>query len=196
MLNETFTKSLVEQDGIDPRVLRTRTLIEGAFTALMQEKSFQSISVSDITSRATINRATFYAHFQDKYDLFEFVVAKSFQELLRSRLNETCRFSTDNLHILILAVREYLSSHMSCCTLGMQQFHPSVFRQVQAQIFSLACHWLEGMEVEANVEATAAMLSWAVLGAGIHGNEKEEMDVTQIVKFLMKGLTGMGYVLD
>jgi hypothetical protein len=81
----------------------------------------------------------------------------------------------------------------------MQQFHPSVFRQVQAQIYTLAFHWLEGMEVEADVESIAAMLSWAVLGAGIHGNEKNnggEMDVTQIVKYLMEGLTGIGYVLD
>jgi hypothetical protein len=79
----------------------------------------------------------------------------------------------------------------------MEQFHPSVFRQVQAQIFCLACHWLEGMEVEPDIESTAAMLSWAVIGAGIHGNEKkEDMDVTRIVKFLSEGLSGMGYVLD
>ena len=50
-------------NSVDLRVMRTRQLLEESFLALMEEKGFQSVTVQDITNRATINRATFYAHF-------------------------------------------------------------------------------------------------------------------------------------
>jgi len=36
---------------------------------LINEKGFEAITVKDITTRAKINRGTFYAHYQDKFDL-------------------------------------------------------------------------------------------------------------------------------
>lgn len=56
----------------DPRVKRTRQALLQAFVALLEEKqNFHSISVQDIAERATVNRATFYDHFEDKYALLE-----------------------------------------------------------------------------------------------------------------------------
>ena len=52
-------------EGVDPRVKRTRKLLQQAFLELFQEKGFAAISIQDITERATANRATFYAHFAD-----------------------------------------------------------------------------------------------------------------------------------
>lgn len=43
---------------------------------LIAEKGFDAITVGDIAERAMINRATFYRHYQDKYDL----VARIFEE--------------------------------------------------------------------------------------------------------------------
>ncbi|MFJ5788652.1 TetR/AcrR family transcriptional regulator [Lysinibacillus sp. NPDC093197] len=53
----------------DLRVVRTIESIKDAFVALIEEKGFESITVKDITTKAKINRGTFYAHYQDKYDL-------------------------------------------------------------------------------------------------------------------------------
>lgn len=53
----------------DLRKIKTRMVLDGAFTSLIKEKSFDDISVKDITERAMINRGTFYMHFQDKYEL-------------------------------------------------------------------------------------------------------------------------------
>ncbi len=55
----------------DPRVKRTRQLLQRAFLDLYQEKSFSLITVQDIAERATVNRVTFYAHFEDKYALMD-----------------------------------------------------------------------------------------------------------------------------
>jgi AcrR family transcriptional regulator len=52
------------------RVNRTRRTLAGALTALIHEKPFAEITVQDVLDRAKISRSTFYAHYQDKNDLF------------------------------------------------------------------------------------------------------------------------------
>ena len=69
----------------DPRIRRTRKLLQGALGNLMQTKSFDEISVQDITEAATVNRATFYDHYTDKFALMEAMVAGGFHELLFER---------------------------------------------------------------------------------------------------------------
>jgi AcrR family transcriptional regulator len=69
----------------DPRIRRTRKLLQGALGTLMQTKSFDEISVQDITEAATVNRATFYDHYTDKFALLEAMVAGGFHELLYER---------------------------------------------------------------------------------------------------------------
>lgn len=60
--------------SIDPRIKRTLNLIRDALISLIDEKGFDHITVQDITERAEINRATFYRHYQDKYDLLDKIV--------------------------------------------------------------------------------------------------------------------------
>lgn len=62
----------------DPRVKRTRQLIQDAFVALVGEKGFENVTVQHIAERAPVNRATFYSHYHDKYDLLD----KSIEEML------------------------------------------------------------------------------------------------------------------
>jgi len=58
----------------DPRIKRTLLLIRDALISLLNEKSLEQVTVRDITERAQINRATFYLHYVDKYDLLDKVV--------------------------------------------------------------------------------------------------------------------------
>jgi AcrR family transcriptional regulator len=80
---------------VDPRVKRTRQLLQRAFLELLAEKEMASISIQDITDRATVNRATFYAHFPDKYALLDSIVRELFQQMLGQHLpparSGTCR---------------------------------------------------------------------------------------------------------
>jgi AcrR family transcriptional regulator len=50
----------------DPRVERTRALINAAFVDLVSRRAYFRIRVSDITRKAGVGRATFYAHFESK----------------------------------------------------------------------------------------------------------------------------------
>ena len=53
----------------DPRIKRTRKLLQDAMIELTIERGFAAISVADIAEHAEVNRSTFYRHFLDKYDL-------------------------------------------------------------------------------------------------------------------------------
>jgi AcrR family transcriptional regulator len=57
-------------DKHDRRSQRTRHLLSAAFVALMREKGYSAITVSDLIERANIGRSTFYSHYRDKDDLF------------------------------------------------------------------------------------------------------------------------------
>lgn len=61
--------STLRESNSDLRVIRTKESIREALVELINEKGFEAVSVKDITTRARINRGTFYAHYQDKFDL-------------------------------------------------------------------------------------------------------------------------------
>jgi AcrR family transcriptional regulator len=65
----------------DLRVQRTHKLIREALLELTVQKGFSNVTVRDITKHAGINRATFYRHYQDKFDLLD-QYAEAVYELL------------------------------------------------------------------------------------------------------------------
>lgn len=55
----------------DRRITRTKAAIREALVALIGEKGFDALSIKDITTKAGINRGTFYLHYKDKFDLLD-----------------------------------------------------------------------------------------------------------------------------
>ena len=82
----------------DLRVIKTRKLIYQTLLELMKEKTFEEIKVSDICSKAMINRSTFYAHYEDKYELLVDFLSNLKEEFARE-LSESCKEN--------LSIREY-----------------------------------------------------------------------------------------
>ncbi|HEY3371912.1 MAG TPA: TetR family transcriptional regulator [Prolixibacteraceae bacterium] len=157
-----------EEEKKDPRVKRTRQSIEQAFLNLMTEKGFQALSVQDITEHAGINRATFYAHFPDKYDLLDHFIRKEFHQLVENRMLNACQFSLVNLRSLIIAVCEFVDNAQGRCSMTEKQFRLLVASQVRTQVNTLILHWLgnTGPEDEQTVmhERAATASSWAIYG--------------------------------
>lgn len=54
----------------DPRVRRTRLLLQEALKELLVEQRLEQVTVSAIVKRAEVARTTFYAHFETKEDLY------------------------------------------------------------------------------------------------------------------------------
>ena len=56
---------------MDIRVTRTHELLRRAFEELLEERDFDSITVTELCERSTVRRATFYRHFSDRDAFFK-----------------------------------------------------------------------------------------------------------------------------
>jgi AcrR family transcriptional regulator len=162
----------------DPRVKRTRKLLVDAFFALMAEKSFQAISVQDIAERATVNRATFYAHFEDKYALMDWVVRDGFRQALEQRLGAAAPFTLDNLHLLVVTVCDFVGQFQGHCAPTDRDLSPRIEAKVQEELYTFLLGWLAQappfeMSPRVSRETAASVMSWAIFGAGIEWSRGE-----------------------
>lgn len=57
-------------NNTDLRVLKTEQALFQALTKIMEKKTFDEITVNELCDEAMIRRATFYKHYQDKYDFY------------------------------------------------------------------------------------------------------------------------------
>jgi len=170
------------EEKIDPRVKRTRGLILNAFEELLAEYNFESISVQDVTDKAQINRATFYAHFQDKYALLDYAIAQMFRQEIEKRTLNVCHYSPENLRNLILAVCEFLSRLHHDCAQPHQQFEALVEAQIKKQVYALLAYWLEQAKPPMATEIPATVATWAIYGlASYYSHSKKRITLDQFV---------------
>ena len=152
----------------DPRSKRTRRLLQEALTDLMRKQKFHEISVQDITARAEINRATFYAHFVDKYELLNSQIRDSFQSLLDQKLPEHPTFTIANLRILAMTAHQYLAGFAGhCATAAPDSDGGLMVQQVQRQLQALVLEWLQNTPnrpASPSIEVTSMVVSWAIFG--------------------------------
>lgn len=68
---------------VDPRVRRTRRLLQAALVSLILEKDYASISIKEITDRAEVAYITFYRHFESLDQLLMEVLEEGLGELMK-----------------------------------------------------------------------------------------------------------------
>ncbi|MEW6085519.1 MAG: TetR/AcrR family transcriptional regulator [Chloroflexota bacterium] len=171
------------EEKLDPRVKRTRSLILQAFMELLPEKGFQSVSVQDITEKAGINRATFYAHFPDKYALLDHSIQQGFRAEIEKRMLDACHYSDENLKTLIITVSEFVSTANSHCKPSNPQFESLVEAQVKNQLQGLLQVWLEQDDAQIDAKTAATAASWAIYGLVLQWNHDKNKKKPPADKF-------------
>ena len=186
--------------GNDPRVRRTRQLLQNAFLELMQEKGFSAISIHDITERATVNRSTFYAHFADKYALMDSLIREQFQQVLASKLPPTSSWETQTLRVLIQTVLEYFREFHRHCQ-PVDTLDPLFERSVQEELVAVLLTWLkQGSIAEKRwrvpVETVALVVSWAIFGAAVKWSQGAQTTLAEqmasdVLRVITEGIAGL-----
>ncbi len=160
------------KDGkrVDPRVVRTRKLLEQAFMELMDEKGFQEITIQDITERATVNRATFYAHFEDKFDMLDSFIRQFFNQALADRVPLAPIYTEERLQQIIVTVMEFFAPlHKHCTPTNRQQMTPMLESAVQEELMKYLLDWFSAAPPSlapkgVKMETAASVWSWAIFG--------------------------------
>ena len=165
----------------DPRVQRTRQLLLHAFMALLEERhNIHSISVQEITQLATVNRATFYAHFEDKYALLECWMREKFHRALLKQLPASSTLHLDTLRLLIVAVFHFLARFREQLKPADRQFEPLFEIALQQELYQVLLAWLtpvvsrDPLQKE-TVETTALVVSWAIFGPATQWSRGERI---------------------
>jgi len=161
-----------ETHGVDPRVKRTRRLLQQALRDLLQEQNFATLSIVDITERAEVNRATFYAHFPDKYALRDAMLREQFQQMLKSRFPATRKWEAANLRILIRCSFEFLDEVQRLYKPFDSQIELLVGKIVQPELAFILLDWLKdvpGLKIPMRVrlKTIVSAMSWVIFGTVI-----------------------------
>ncbi len=75
----------MKKDVPKPKVRYTMMVLRDSLIELMKERSILRISIKDICELADVSRSTFYAHYNDQYDLLRQIendALSHFEELL------------------------------------------------------------------------------------------------------------------
>lgn len=90
----------------DARVRYTKEMIRKSFLELLKEKPAAKITVKELCEKSGINRATFYKHYADVYDLLE-KLEQQFLEEERKSLESLNLNSLENMYrVTLLSLKE------------------------------------------------------------------------------------------
>jgi AcrR family transcriptional regulator len=185
-------------EPIDPRVRRTRKLLQDALRSLIHEKRFSKISVQDITERATVNRATFYAHYLDKEDLAASSLKADLHSTLAQRFAERPVLSQASLLEIAIGVFEFLGNMYDACPIAAAELQDAVGTAVQQGLYEMMdlCLAKSGAYIRlfpgCTRETVVTVLTWSIYGAAQRWSRSDsrapaEQVCREIVSMLLPG---------
>lgn len=117
----------------------TKKAIANALKELLLEKRLNKITVADIAEKCEINRQTFYYHFQDIYDLVEWICIEDTEQVLKSnRTYETWQEG-------FLAIFELAKKDKPFIT---NIYHSASYENLQQYLYRLVEPLLKGVITE------------------------------------------------
>ncbi|MDR0298758.1 MAG: TetR/AcrR family transcriptional regulator [Streptococcaceae bacterium] len=161
----------------DMRRDRTKKLLRDAMTKLLEEKSFDQITTSELVKRAGISRSGFYTHYSDKYDMIEF-----YQQIFFNTIQYVFEKNKGNLRETLLETYEFLNNNEIYVALlsenGSKEIHNFILQKLTNLIEETVYPFLETRKAAGKVGDTYAKIYFAnaVFGltqAWIRRNRKE-----------------------
>ncbi|MDN6640995.1 MAG: TetR/AcrR family transcriptional regulator [Tetragenococcus sp.] len=100
------------ESSIDLRIQKTYDSLITALLEILKEKPIDKLTVNELCQKARIRRPTFYKHFNDKYDFFNFTIQTLQEHYIAQVDKETddthpVRYFTTLFHTMINAIDEY-----------------------------------------------------------------------------------------
>ena len=88
----------------DLRIVKTKKVLFDTLIKLMRQKNFDKIKISDICDEALINRSTFYAHYEDKYELLDDFIEDLKMSLLKDLEDNVHNINTKEYIMKLLSI--------------------------------------------------------------------------------------------
>lgn len=166
-----LSKSVPERGGepSDQRAIRTRESIDTAFVALLHRRSYDNIRVGDITRKADVGRATFYAHYATKHDLLQSQLRRIVSPMITLPPGEpVCRTDATALFAHIAASPRIYQGLIAGTTAPVVQrmllrcFEERLQQLAQAQRTPDGAHLPAGLTLHFIASTTLTLVSWHI----------------------------------
>ena len=196
---------LSTSERIDPRAKRTREALQAAFLALLSERGLRSLTVQDITAQAGVNRATFYAHYLDKYDMFSQLIREQLSDTLSQHSANPLIFNADGLRTQVVAACTFMTNVYAGCHVHDDDMEVHIEQQVQLRLGECLLEGLKDCvqapnsriitkEMTATLTASCIYAAAAVWGAGRTSGKLDDY-VSEVMVFVMGAVSACGYGL-
>ena len=188
---------------LDPRIRRTRQAIQDAFGSLLSERGLAPLTVQDIAAQAGVNRATFYAHYRDKHDLFRQLIRDHLEATLTAHLSRPFGLDPAGLKTLLRAVCTFMVQVHEGCHVHDDEMEVQIEQQVQRQLTG----WLlEGLNASTQApnsrvisrETTAALTAsclYAAAATWARGGAEPPLEthLSEALVFISGGVAATGF---
>ncbi len=150
----------------DLRIIRTRKTLCNTLLSMMEEQSIEKISVIDLCQRSMINRATFYAHFEDKYHLLTFAL-EELKDNIYGDFTKDVQLTTPSMtitSILKMAIDFFFAEHSHISNLLQHNRNGRVISSIQDSIAQSIKYQLTKYKDTYDVKVPITMLSNFIAG--------------------------------
>lgn len=182
----------------DRRTIRTRQAIRNVFIQLLQKKSLNKISVSEIANEANIGRGTFYLHYEDVYSLYEQLVTELLENLITlfhsaypEKASNTTNNYPNNYMVLSQKLIDYIEDNASLFILLIGRDNEGELYQRLKKVFIVQVIEIE--RIEASDTTSLIEISFTVSGiVGVltdwlmDGMNIPKKDLTEIISNLIQ----------
>ena len=166
----------------DARVRYTQRVIRESFLSLLRQKPINKITVKEVCELAELNRATFYAHYNDCFALMESIE----QELLQAFGQSLCLIDGFDVSALIAAIYAMVEQHGDACrVLVFGGASPSVLgRMIDLAKDSSIAAWKRQLShaTHAELEMLYTHLSNGLMNVVVDGYDKYSRE--EVISFV------------
>lgn len=152
----------------DHRVRVTKTLIREAFTTLLTKKPIQSISIKELCELAGINRGTFYAHYQDIYDLREKIENEMYDDVRKALAPLMSEQAHATQLEITTGVFQWMKENRDMCAVVLGEYGDKDFLWKMLDLGQMVCEEsYHRLFLDASAERIAwfyAYVSWGCIG--------------------------------
>ena len=126
-------------DKINRKVQYTRKVLKESFIQLLKQKAISGITVTQICREADINRATFYAHYKDQYDLLSQIEQELVADI--NKYLAEYRFQERNMKSrqVMEQIFEYIRENSEVCEVLLGENGDKIFQRDVLLIVQQQC---------------------------------------------------------
>lgn len=181
---------------VDPRIIRTKKLLVEAFQEVSREKKMSQITVKDITERDTVNRATFYAHFTDKYDILNYTLSETILKDLNNTLSVSDIINETVISNLFISIANYMVEVQDSCKMNSETFCNQAHQRINNELEDIFTIMLRNSYPEQDIDVlvnSASFLASGLCGLARHwldtGSLTAEAFIDKNLPFLIHHIT-------